>query len=88
MNPYHPQNRPSLWLFSLNARGERLSEQSVGSFSRDDVDAGLGIAANADGDLFVTGQLMGTPLFGTNVMGDGPSGIANAFVARRALPHA
>ncbi len=81
---YGPEDRDKLWLLTLDANGQTLSEQFVKSVALRDRNTGLAIAANSDGQIFVTGQLMGTPLFGTNIMGDGPSGIANAFIARRA----
>jgi len=79
---YAPRDRYKLWLLALDANGQTLSEQFVRSALFNDKNDGLAVAANADGDLFVAGYLMGTPTFGTNVMGDGPSGVVNGFVAR------
>jgi hypothetical protein len=82
-NPYHLLNRRSVWIAVLGPNGDLLSQQFIKSYARADQNIGTAIAANTEGDIFVTGELMGVPTFGTNVMGAGPSGVTNAFVARR-----
>ncbi len=77
-------SRRSAWLPILSPIGDLVSEQFIRSYSSIAENIGQAIVADAKGDVFVTGQLMGTPTFGTNVMGTGPSGATNAFVARRA----
>jgi hypothetical protein len=77
-------SRRSIWLPILNQTGDVASEQFIRSYAAYDDNIGNAIVANRDGDIFVTGQLMGTPTFGTNIMAAGPSGVTNAFVGRRA----
>jgi hypothetical protein len=80
-NPYYPRSRAGIWVFTVTPQGNLLFQQSIRSANRNDQNSGAAIAANHEGEIFITGQLMGAPMFGTNVMGAAPG--ANAFVARR-----
>jgi hypothetical protein len=80
---FDPASRWGVLLAVYDPNGRKLFEHRINSAIVTDYNGGVGIAVNAVGDAFFTGFLEGTPKFGTNVMGTGPSGIQNAFVARR-----
>lgn len=77
----------ALWLLSLSSGGAKLTQQFViSSYPNNNLSA-LGIALNREGDTVIAGYLTGRPVFGTNVMGDGPTDASNGFIARRATIH-
>jgi hypothetical protein len=80
---WNPRSRMGVLLAVLAPDGSKLFDHHINSASAGDDNRGWGIACNAGGDAFFTGYLKGVPKFGTNVMGDGPSGVASAFIARR-----
>lgn len=80
---YDPKHGAGVLLAVYSPNGDRLFTHLIKSLPLQEGNAGHGIASDAIGNIVFTGGLMGTPTFGTNVMGDGPYGIGNAFVARR-----
>ncbi len=80
---YDPTHRAGVLLVVYAPNGQRLFTHLIKSLPLQEENAGHGIGSDAIGNVVFTGSLQGTPTFGTNVMGDGPSGIGNAFVARR-----
>src|SRR5205085_5746792 len=80
---YSSEDRDKLWLLILNPIGERLSEQFVTNDVTRAPNIGLGVATNPDSDVFITGQLIGTTLFTSNLISRSSYSAANAFAARR-----
>lgn len=80
---WNPRSRMGALLAVFDPDGNKLFDHHINSTSPSDDNRGWGIACNPAGDAWFTGYLKGVPKFGTNVMGDGPSGVANAFIARR-----
>ena len=76
-----PQPSDGLWLFSVDADGNPLSETSVGNRRYSNAgNVGTAIATTPDGAIYLTGQLTGSTFFGINAYDGG-----GAFVARRSF---
>jgi hypothetical protein len=78
----YPQRSDGIWLLSLDANGNQISEGSISSqrFSGP-WSLGTGISITSDGAIYITGFLQGgTAFFGTNFVSPATG---NAFIARR-----